>query len=122
MNDLLRALARNTPAFGGPHPHATHPCEAVGVTQIADRLDTVPETVASWKLRATKAGPPAKRGRPRREPMPAADWPVSDRPAWCWPHTIRPWAERVGLLADQDEAEIHHRDDDPRNTEREKQR
>jgi hypothetical protein len=31
-----------------------------------------------------------------RIPLPQADWTVSGQPAWCWPHTVRPWAERTG--------------------------
>lgn len=60
---------------------AAHPCEPVGLIDIAPRLGVDIRTPQQWNHRGI---------------LPSADWPsVSGRPAWCWVHTIRPWAEQV---------------------------
>lgn len=60
----------------------THPCEPVGLIDIAARLGVQRKTPQQWQTR----------GR-----LPDPDWPtVSGRPVWCWVHTIRPWAQAAG--------------------------
>jgi hypothetical protein len=60
-----------------------HACQPVGLTDIADRLKADRRTPQQWHHRGI---------------LPPADWQVSGRPAWCWPHTLKPWAERTGRL------------------------
>jgi hypothetical protein len=59
----------------------THPCEPVGLIDMAARLGVDDRTPQQWHHRGQ---------------LPPADWPsVSGRSAWCWPHTVKPWAEAV---------------------------
>lgn len=58
-------------------------CEAVGLAQIAGRLGVRRQTAGAWN---------------QRDLLPMPLWRVGKDPAWCWPHQIKPWAERTGRL------------------------
>lgn len=67
--------------------HAGHEacaCDFVGQAQIADRLGVQRKTANRWRLRGV---------------LPATEWQVGRDPAWCWPHTIVPWAVATRRLA-----------------------
>lgn len=59
-----------------------HPCEPVGLVEIAERLGVRKETAHVWRTRGV---------------MPEPTWTVGGRPAWNWPD-VEAWARETGRL------------------------